>query len=130
MKFRHVTTIALIAITMCSTSAFCDSAEEMLAACKSVVANAKLKGKDIIITKNFDSGQCWGAFGVLQEEDRWVDASGHKVLGVCTPSEARRSELIAVFVDYLQRHPQRQRDDFAAVALDAFRAAYPCVPSK
>ena len=90
MKLRHVTTIALVAITMCSPSAFGDSAEEMLAASQSVVANAKLKGKDIIITKNFDTGQCWGAFGVLQEEDRWVNASGRRVLSLCTPSEARR----------------------------------------
>jgi hypothetical protein len=129
MKPRHAAALALVAITMCSPSAFGDSAEELLAACRSV-ANAKVKGEQISIAKDFATGQCWGAFGVLQEEGRWVDPSGHRVWGVCTPSEVRRSELIAVFVGYLQRHPQRRHDDFAEVALDAFRAAYPCVPSK
>ena len=55
MKPRHVATLALVAITMCSPSAFGDSAEEMLAACKSV-ANAKIKGEHISIAKNFDTG--------------------------------------------------------------------------
>ncbi len=36
------------------------------------------------------------------------------------------TQMIAIFVDYTKRHPERYSEDFIDVALDAMRSAFPC----
>ena len=106
------------------------SAERMLSACRDVAA-ARITDGGIVMPKDFDSGLCWGAFGVLQtvisivhvnEEDKTYS----RVLGVCVPSDATRSQLIAIFVEFAKRNPQRYHEDFYFVTKDALKAAFPC----
>ena len=48
------------------------------------------------------------------------------IFEACASGKATRSELVAVFVAYVEQHPQRRHDEFIKVALDAFKEAYPC----
>ena len=129
MNPRHAAALALVCTLILPSLAKADSAEELLSGCKSI-ADSKVEGDHVRFPTAYTTGQCWGAFAVLQEEYRWAYASQQRTFGACVPPDATRSELIAVFVAYVQRHPERRHDDFVAVANDAARAAYPCAPAK
>ena len=105
------------------------SAEEMLSACRDLPA-ARVTDGGTSIPQNFDSGMCWGAFGVLQTVIGIVhvderDKTYSRVLGVCVPSGVTRTQLIAIFVDYAKRNPQRYHEEFFFVVKDALKAAFP-----
>jgi hypothetical protein len=110
---------------ICPSQAFCESAEEFLAGCRTI-AEARVSGEQVVIPPTSDAAQCWGAFVVLQDNSRLVDSSGGRIFGACVPQEAKRTELIAVFVRYVQQHPESRHDDFVIVALNALRKTYPC----
>jgi hypothetical protein len=107
-------------------SAWGETAGELYSACKPI-AEAKMSDKGILLRKDFETGLCWGAFASLQQVGRWYDSAG-PVMGVCVPAESTRSELIAVFVNYVQNHPEHRHDDFVDVAISAFHGVYPCKP--
>ena len=102
-------------------------AQEVLSFCRPV-AMASVENRTIELPDTLRAGICWGAFGVLQEVIGWTEPDGTMVLRACVPLERTRSELVAVFVSYLDQHPTRRSDRFVEVALDALRAAYPCPP--
>jgi hypothetical protein len=104
------------------------TAEEMLAGCR-VVATAPVRDDRIAIPNNVGAHECWGAFGVLQRMVMMVVPSrpaDARLFGACVGSESTESELVAVFVSFVDKHPERRHDEFVQVALDAFRASYPC----
>jgi hypothetical protein len=123
---RHAAALALLAIIAFSPiRAFGDSAEELYSACKSI-AEAKVEGERVFLPQTFQAGECWSAFSALQTLTRYVDPQSRRPwLGeVCVPSQATRSEIVAVFTKYVRDHPERRHDDFVEVALDSFRAAF------
>ena len=132
MKPRHAAALALIAIAIFCPSAFAESAEELLSACKPIV-DAKVSGQNIQFPHDFNTGECWEAFGTLQRISRYSDSNppNKPLLPIgCAPPESTRSELIAVFVEYVQRHPEHRHDDFVDVVLAAFQTAFPCGKAK
>lgn len=66
-----------------------------------------------------------GPFAVIQEETRWTMASGPE-FGVCNSPSTTRTQLIAVFVAYVDKNPQIRNHNFVEVAFDALREAFPC----
>ena len=128
-KLHHAAALALLGLlVLWPIHAFGESAGELYSACKSIAEAKIAHGGTIGLRQDFDTGLCWGAFASLQKIITANDSAGRLLLGVCTSPESTRSELIAVFVEYVRRHPERRHDDFMAVALDAFDAAYPCKP--
>jgi len=126
MNLRHAAALALLAmIAFSPMRAFGDSAEELYSACKPI-AEAKFEGGLIGLPQTFQAGECWGAFSALQTLTSYVDPQSRSPwLGeLCVPSQATRSELVAVFTKYVRDHPERRHDDFVEVALDSFRAAF------
>lgn len=124
-KFCHVAALALIGMLLSCGPGLAYSAEEFLSGC-SAIANHR-----ILMPSNPSALQCWGAFAVIQTLVNWVEPKTNEPwFGTCVPFQATRSELIVVFVKYIEAHPKRRHDDFVGVALDAIRSAYPCVPAK
>jgi hypothetical protein len=52
--------------------------------------------------------------------------TGKPMFFVCLPSDHTRSQMIAIFVQYAEKHPARNHEDFPWVAFDAAREAFPC----
>jgi hypothetical protein len=103
-----------------------ESAEEMLSSCKPMM-NAKVQGETVGFQHNFETGLCWGAFGALQRLSRLADSNMKPLLPIgCAPENSTRTQLIAIFVDYVRKNPQRLNEDFPIVAMAAISTAFPC----
>lgn len=123
---RH--SIALLLVILCTAvPAFAESTAEMMSSCTEL-ADANITGDKITFRQNFPSGLCWGAFGSLQRVIVEAHPGGQPIFRVCAPANSTRSQLIAVFVEYARRNPQRLHEDFLDVALEALRGAFPCQP--
>ena len=117
--------MVVVALLVCASWASADSTQELLSACRDV-AEAKIDSKGIAISKNFDSGLCWGAFGVYQRVTVMVDSTGDHLFAACVPQAVKRSQDIAIFVEFAKRHPERLHEEAFDVVMDALRSAFPC----
>jgi hypothetical protein len=126
-KFMLPCLLCLLALT---TIASAQSAEQMLSSCK-WIENAKVSGDDVAIPRDFESGECWGAFGVVQNVIWVADPSqGRRLFEVCAPSESSRTQLIAIFVDYVKHNPKTMSDKFFFTARAALANAFPCAKTQ
>jgi hypothetical protein len=131
MRALPAAAFALTSIVLFCGPAAADSAEDFLSGCNAL-ANAEIHhhaGGGVSVVMPDDPAQrCWGAFSVIETVVHWVLPDNHerRAFDSCVPSEASPPELAAVFVEYLKVHPDRRRDEFANVALDAIRSTYPC----
>jgi Ssp1 endopeptidase immunity protein Rap1a len=100
-----------------------ESAQELLSACRPI-AKADVRGGHVFFSPTFQptfqTGQCWGTFSAIQKVIFYVD------IGVCAPPESTLSQLVAVFVSYAEKHPQRLHEAFFDVALNSLQEAFPC----
>ena len=117
--------VLLTGFMFLASSVSAESTAQMLSSC-SVFAKAQVINNAISFTQNFDSGVCWGAFSALQRLITQTYANGQLLLSVCAPPTSRRHQLIAVFVEYGTRNPQRLQENFFDVAIDSLQAAFPC----
>ena len=69
--------------------------------------------------------QCWGAFAVIAKAVTY-SWHGEQIWSACVPGEARRSQLIAVFVTYLDQNPDLGQAHFMDVVLESLQTAFPC----
>ena len=120
-----------ILLIFCSSSAFADTAQEMLSACRPI-ARANISGGKGKVTgpNTFEAGKCWGAFTVIQNGIERVDDKMLLIYDICAPAESARTQLIGMFVDYAEKNPQRLQEDFFDVFIDALRKAFPCKHQK
>jgi hypothetical protein len=102
-----------------------NSALNLLSACRAI-AKGDVKGDYIGFHETYESGLCWGTFATIQKMTRYCDSSRKPFFRICAPSESKRSQLVAVFVNYAEKNPQRLHEDFFVVALDSLRQAFPC----
>lgn len=102
-----------------------ETAEEMLSACRPII-QAKVSDGKIDLPQTFDVGSCWGAFAVLEQVMRVVDENGKPLLHLCLPANTTRTELIAIFVRYVESHPKLYSENFAIVAVNTMVTTFPC----
>ena len=124
MRLPLTLSLALLFLVSTGTAANAESAQDFLAGCRTV-ADAPTTD-DHVSFEGLAAHRCWGAFAVLQEIVRWGNPDQTRLLGVCPPAQSTRTQLVAVFVEYLNRHPERRHEDFVKVALDALSAVFPC----
>ena len=113
-----------------------ESTQEMLSHCKSMAENTGVIAGDEILIKpnNFQSGQCWGSFAVIQNLIMVVYYDGKKPVyegnkpfyGVCVPPESTRLQLINIFVAYAKNKPKIHHQDFLSTAFESLRDSFPC----
>lgn len=109
--------------------AFAESTQEMLSACRSI-AKAKVSADNVNLPQDFSTGECWGAFIVVQKVIVLIDETNIPIHRVCAPANSTRAQLISIFVDYAEKNPQRLHEDFFYVAIDSLRMAFPCKPKR
>lgn len=125
MKVRWFIAGAFLTTFFCISPLHAETAEEMLSACRPIV-EAKVSGDRISLPQTFDAGLCWGAFGSLQQVLILFDENGKPALHACVSGNATRTELIAIFVRYVETHPKVYPENFALVAVNAMIKAFPC----
>jgi hypothetical protein len=107
--------------------AFGESAAEMASACKGV-ADAKLADGVVTFENNsFETGVCWGAFAALHAITGWVTPEQRPMLPCgCVPNESTRTQIVMIFLNYLDKHPEERHEDFVIVAMKSLKIAFPC----
>jgi len=124
---------SLLVAAILLSSGLADAAESvatLLSVCRPV-AEAKVASDGTVrLPQTFDAGVCWGAFATYQEAFSLIHPDGSPYLPkVCTPRGVKRSQEIAVFVEYATRHPERHHEPPIQAVIDALQAAFPCSTS-
>jgi hypothetical protein len=101
-----------------------ETAGEMVSACRAIEA-AEVQNNHLMLPQDFKSGQCWGAFGVLQAVTSYLNPDKTPMLSVCA-THGTRTQMIAIFISYVARHPATYNKDFELVALASLMEEYPC----
>ena len=117
--------IGIFLTVLGSVDAFAESTGDMLSACK-IVSESKAADGHVRIPESTSGGICWGAFSILQEVGRTLDSSGNPIMSFCLPRNSTRTQLVAVFVNYAEKHPEQWHLDFFQVATVALSEAFSC----
>lgn len=127
MKAFRIAMAAIVAavVFLSVPPSHAETAEEMLSACRPITMSKVSDGK-IDLPMTYDSGLCWGAFAVLNQAMMLLNSDGSPSLHVCLPESATRTELIAIFVKYVENHPEVYSQNFALTALNAEHKSFPC----
>jgi Rap1a immunity proteins len=113
--FSRIGFVLIAALTLRGSEAFAeihqtDSANYVMPGCRNYISDDPKSG-DI-----FKSGLCWGLISGLTyaPED------------TCVPPTATQKQAVSVVVQYIDTRPARTHEDFRKLALEAFKAAWPC----
>ena len=116
--------LAFILLVFMACAAWGETAEEMRSSCGKVVEASVTEGK-VALPTDFESGRCWGAFASIQRAIAARSAGAH-ILRVCAPENSTRTQLIAIFIDFVKLNPKLMSEDFFITAVDSLRQAFPC----
>jgi len=112
--------LALAAGLAARPAAAAATAQEVAASCR-----ALLKPNP---PKSFEIGLCVGSFTTLFALSGVVDQNHVPILGFCRPPKAEYVDLVRVFVQHVDSHPQTAQVYYAIEAVNALVDAYPCKP--
>lgn len=112
-----------------SQYALADSAQELLSSCRPI-AKADVYPEGVRFQRTFQTGVCWGTFSALQKIIVHIDEAKRPIYGVCAPSSSRLSQLVAIFVYYAEKNPQRLHEEGFDIAVESLQAAFPCMSQK
>ena len=121
--------LIFLTLVLLAPPALAASVSEMLANCRAI-AKADLSGDKVKFSPDFKTGMCWGAFLAIQGAIVQGDQENQPLLHVCAPAESTTHQLVAIFVNYAERSPQRFHEDFFPVAIDALWQSFPCKPGQ
>jgi hypothetical protein len=113
--FRTTSVIAMLALACtfslqaAPTQSEDEAAREVTAGCYTALGNVSGPG-------TFDLGICLGVIKGLHYLSR----------DVCVPAGLSLAEIATVVRRFLDGRPERRKDDFREVSLDAMRSAWPC----
>jgi hypothetical protein len=116
--------IAGSAITLGCTSAKAATANEVLPACKLYLSVIDRHGtvKQPEIPHLMDAGECLGAVYAMLT----VSHTLAEPLKFCPPVDFEPEQGVRVVVTYIENRPERGREDFTMLALEALRSKWPC----
>jgi hypothetical protein len=106
---RYAVAILLLALTVPASAEDMNDANSILPGCKGTLG-----------TQMWEQGRCAG----------FIEGLRYGVGGrdFCPPKEATRGQSVAVVIKYVEARPQRMREDFGKLAIEALTAAWPCKP--
>lgn len=125
---KTLTLAAMISFVFCSACCRAETAEEIVSSCRAL-SEAKVKGDDVILPEDFDSGVCWGTFAMVQQMitvERIQNGVHVPLFPVCAPVESTRTQLIQIFEQYAARHPECLHERFWPVVQSSLQGAFPC----
>jgi hypothetical protein len=116
--------IAATATLIGSGAARAASAKEVLPACKLYLSVIDRRGaaKESEIAHLMDAGECLGAVYAMLNMSEVLPGQ----LKACPPSDTQPDEGVRAVVAYIEQRPERGREDFMRLGLEALRASWPC----
>lgn len=122
--------IALVfALCFFTFPAYSQTAEEMASNCAKL-PEAEISNGQVSVPGDFKSGLCWGAFSAFQIATHYADGAGTSqfkpLFKICYPDGVTTSQLIKIFLAFVERHPEQYHKEFFQVALNANKEAFPC----
>ena len=116
--------VAGLAIWLGSAPANAASVNEVLPACKLYLSLVARHGtvSQSEIPHLLDAGECLGAVYAMLAVSRTL-AEPFKF---CAPIEFDAEQGVRIVVAYVEKNPERGREDFTMLALEALRANWPC----
>jgi hypothetical protein len=120
--------VLLLLLAGCVPAASFENANELLSGCELFLGSVRMQGTGFAIqTNDTNAHQCWGYIQAVQALSAVVN-EGDKfpITHACLPPTSTGLQLVRVFVSYAQRHPENLHERAGSMALDAFRAAFPC----
>jgi hypothetical protein len=104
-----------------------ETTEVLLSNCRPVTQAKVNADGSVAMDSSFENGFCWGAFATI---DQMLMAQNSRtktpIFNVCLPKDHTRYQMIAIFVRYAEKHPERYNEDSPWVAFDAAREVFPC----
>ena len=123
---RHLALLLAASALLGVSTVHAETAAVMASACRPVAAARVVNENLIEFAPTVETGQCWGAFAVLQQITRYEERPGVPFFKICAPPRSSRHQMVSVFVEYVTRNPQRMHEEFFDVATAALSAAFPC----
>jgi hypothetical protein len=104
------------------------SGEGLLEACQELVGTMQAAGPDAVRLHGDQAHICWGFIGAMQSVSTLTAtaSSSRPMLGACLPPDGTTAQLVRVFVNFANSHPELLHEKPGLVALWAFRASFPC----
>ncbi len=116
--------ITAIAISLGSSSARGANANEVLPACKLYLSVIDRHGaaKESEIAHLMDAGECLGAvYAMLNMSNALPEP-----LKASPPADTQPDQGVRAVVAYIEQRPERGREDFMRLGLEALRGSWPC----
>jgi hypothetical protein len=113
-----------MAISLGSVSAQAASAIEVLPACKLYLAIIDRHGaaRESEIAHLMDAGECLGAVYAMLN----VSEALPEPLKACPPADTQPDKGVRAVVAFIEKRPERSRENFTKLALEALRSNWPC----
>ena len=119
--------VLVLSLLLVSNPASAESAAQMASLCRPILTAQMSAEGGILMGQTFEIGMCWGAFATIQEAFAWASSDLEKrFFGVCFPEKNTRSQLVRIFVRYVDEHPELGHEEFFSVAFTALREVFPC----
>jgi Ssp1 endopeptidase immunity protein Rap1a len=90
------------------------SADQVLPACAAFIADRAPREIDGV----FQAGRCIGLMQGL--------GYASQLLGVCPPDDVTEALRARVAVTFVEAHPERMKEDFRVLAVEAMQKTWPC----
>jgi Rap1a immunity proteins len=123
MRFSQLAMLGLV-MSLSSASAETASVNHVLPACKLFLSvmdrQGKVKQGDVVHL--MDAGECLGAVYAMLN----LSTALTEPLKFCPPNDAEAEQAVRAIVAYIEKRPERTREDFMTLALEALRATWPC----
>jgi len=124
--FKPILFAAVLLLASSLSALAQQTANELLNDCEVLERGLKISGDRVSIPRDAQAYVCWGFIAAVQQFS--VIAEGkHRILHACPPAETTLVQLIRVFTNYAQNHPQELHEPAASIAVRALRHAFPCL---
>jgi hypothetical protein len=123
MRFSQLATVGLV-MSLSSASAETISVQEVVPACKLYlsVMDRQATAREAGLARIMTAGECLGAVYAMLN----VSTALTEPLRFCPPNDAEAEQGVRAIVAYIEKRPERTREDFMTLALEALRATWPC----
>lgn len=113
-------------LVLLAPPAFAQSAGDMLRACEILQRGMHVEGATVYLPPGKEVHQCWGFMSAVLQYAALAGRDGKPLLGACAGPHTTTTEVIRLFVDYANGHPDKLGLSAAAVAYNAMADAFPC----
>jgi hypothetical protein len=102
------------------------SADELLHACEMLQRGMHVEGDKVYFPPSAEAYKCWGFMSAVTQYSVLADQNGKTLLGACPGPDTTPVDVLRVFVDYANAHPDKLGLKAAAAAYNAMADAFPC----